>query len=131
MESEEAMINRVFQNPPIPIGNEQNKINRTADPRIQSNPFRDILQEKLNTNKLSFSAHATQRMNQRNIDLDSSELQRLEEAVDKLASKGGKESLITMDNVAYVVNVTNRTVITAVDKPNENVFTNIDSAAFA
>lgn len=57
-------------------------------------------------------------------------MQRLEGAVQKAAAKGAKESLILMDNVAYVVSVVNQKVITAVDQMSmkENVFTNIDSA---
>ena len=48
----------------------------------------------------------------------------------KAAAKGAKESLVMVDNVALVVSVKNRTVITAVDQANlkDNVFTNIDSA---
>ena len=50
--------------------------------------------------------------------------------VDRAAAKGAKESLVMIDDVALVVSVKNRTVITAVDKAQlkENVFTNIDSA---
>ena len=48
-----------------------------------------------------------------------------------MAQKGGKEGLVVMDNLAMIVNIKNRTVITAVEKsPQEmgKVFTNIDSA---
>jgi flagellar operon protein len=50
--------------------------------------------------------------------------------VDKAEAKGAKESLVLVDDVALVVSVKNRTVITAVDRQHlkENVFTNIDSA---
>lgn len=83
-----------------------------------------------NVTKLSFSQHALNRLQDRGIQLGDQELSRLEGAVQKAADKGSKESLILMDNVAYVVNVANRKVITAVDDANmkESVFTNIDSA---
>lgn len=60
------------------------------------------------------------------------QMERLETAVQKAASKGAKESLILMDNVAYVVSIVNRKIITAVDDGSmkDNVFTNIDSAIF-
>ena len=56
---------------------------------------------------------------------------RLQTAVDKLAQKGARESLIYMQEVALVVSVANRTVITALEKTQgaDNIITNIDSAA--
>ena len=50
---------------------------------------------------------------------------------DKAAAKGAKQSLFLLRDVAMVVSVTNRTVITAVDRSSlkDNLFTNIDSAA--
>ena len=54
-----------------------------------------------------------------------------DDAVDKMAQKGARESLIYMNDMAFVVSVANRTVITAMDgkSARENIFTNIDSAA--
>jgi flagellar operon protein len=82
---------------------------------------------------VKWSAHAVARLKQRGITLDTGQLQRLENAVNKVAAKGGKESLVTLDGIHMVVSVTNRTVITAVaqEQAKENVFTNIDSAAVA
>jgi len=53
-------------------------------------------------------------------------------AVDKADAKGVKDTLIVMDRIAFVVNVKNRTVITALNSSEmkENVFTNIDGAVF-
>ena len=50
---------------------------------------------------------------------------------EKAAEKGAKQSLFMLRDVAMVVSIKNRTVITAVDRDSmkENVFTNIDSAA--
>ncbi|MCL6645862.1 MAG: flagellar protein, partial [Dehalococcoidia bacterium] len=81
---------------------------------------------------LTFSQHALTRLRERGISLNEAELNRLQSAVQKAADKGAKESLIMMDNVAYVVSIINRKVITAVDvvSMKENVFTNIDSAVF-
>jgi flagellar operon protein len=79
---------------------------------------------------LRWSAHAAQRLSQRQIAVTPEVQARLEEAVDRLAAKGARESLVMVDRMAFVVSVTNRTVITAVDQAGmrDQVFTNIDSA---
>lgn len=79
---------------------------------------------------LKFSAHAQTRLASRGIPFGPDEIKRLEEAVGKAQGKGARESLVLMDNVALVVSVRNRTVITAVDAASlkDSVFTNIDSA---
>jgi flagellar operon protein len=78
-----------------------------------------------------FSAHAQQRLAAVHLDLHA--MNRLEAAVEKAGLKGGKESLILLDDLAFVVSVKNRTVITAVgaDRMADNVFTNIDSVVIA
>jgi flagellar operon protein len=96
-------------------------------------PFADLLREKideLEDVQLKFSAHAQSRMISRNIELSSKDLQDLSDAINRVEKKGAKESLIVLDKTAFIVNVPNRTVITAVDEESleENVFTNIDSA---
>ncbi|MDR3348036.1 MAG: flagellar protein [Acidaminococcales bacterium] len=91
--------------------------------------FQDVLQKELR--QVKFSRHALQRLAQREIKLDFEQMERLRMAVDKAAGKGARESLILMDNqMAFVVSVSNRTVITALDgaSAKDNVFTNIDSA---
>ena len=45
--------------------------------------------------------------------------------------KGIKESLVMVDNLAFIVNVRNNTVITAVNEKEDKVFTNIDGAVIA
>lgn len=91
--------------------------------------FNEILENQLN-GEVKFSQHALQRLQSRNIKLDEAAMDKLSGAVDKAAQKGAKESLILMNNLALVVSVKNRTVITAMDEASmkENVFTNIDSA---
>lgn len=80
-----------------------------------------------------FSAHAQTRLNSRRITLDAGHLDRLQGAVQRAAGKGSRDALVLMDDLAMVVSVTNRTVVTVVDKDNlkQNVFTNIDSAVIA
>lgn len=91
--------------------------------------FQQVLERQLTPEEIRFSAHAQQRLALRS-GLTDSELKRLEDGVAKAAQKGARESLILMDNLALIVSVKNRTVITAVDgqRMKESVFTNIDSA---
>ena len=79
---------------------------------------------------LKFSAHATQRLQDRKIVLDSVLMSKINDAVDKAAAKGVEDTLVLTDNAALIVSVKNKTVITAMDKSslNGNVFTNIDGA---
>lgn len=77
-----------------------------------------------------FSAHAKERLEKRGIDLDESDIEQLDAAIDKAEEKGAHNSLIVMKGNAFVVNIDNRTVVTALDSSNasKNVFTQIDSA---
>ena len=98
--------------------------------------FADLLKHAQSADKpgsLKFSAHAQTRIQSRQIQIGSAEMQRIDTAVQKVAGKGARESLILLDETALVVSVPNRTVITVVDKENlkQNVFTNIDSAVIA
>ena len=86
------------------------------------------MQQKIN--EVKFSQHAQERLNSRNIKLSATDLKKLDNAVEKIAQKGAKESLIMLNDVALVVSVKNKTVITAMDgaSAKDNIFTNIDSA---
>lgn len=83
--------------------------------------------------RLAFSGHAAKRIEQRGLDLDASRMQRLEDAVARAASKGSRDSLILLDELALVVSVRTNTVITAMDEASrkEHVFTNVDSVVIA
>ena len=82
---------------------------------------------------LQFSRHALARVQRRGITLDAPTLTRLSDGVARAASKGSRDSLVLVDDTAFVVSVPNRTVITAVGSQHmkDNVFTNIDSAVIA
>lgn len=79
---------------------------------------------------LRFSKHAANRLADRSITLSDNQLNRLTEGAKKAGEKGIKESLVMVDQLAFIVNVPNHTVITAMDQTetNENIFTNIDGA---
>jgi len=95
--------------------------------------FADVLQEKMQ-GSVTFSKHAQKRINSRQIGMNEQEIDKLKEVIGKLETKGVKESLVLLQNrdredFAFVVNVKNRTVITAITETmmKENIFTNIDS----
>lgn len=79
---------------------------------------------------LRFSKHAANRLADREIYLSDNQMSRLNEGAKKAGQKGIKESLVMVDQLAFIVNVPNHTVITAMDQTetNENIFTNIDGA---
>lgn len=95
--------------------------------------FAEVLRQQTEAQSLRFSAHAEKRMRDRNIRLSAAELARLQDAVARAKAKGARESLVMMENAAFVVSVKNQMVITAVDRESmkQSVFTNIDSAVIA
>jgi flagellar operon protein len=92
--------------------------------------FGTVFQEELE--KIKFSNHALKRLESRNINLSDSNIGKIQNAVDKAEQKGAKDSLIMLEGTAYVVNIPNKTVVTAIElnEANENIFTNIDSVVF-
>ena len=128
----------------------QNRIQ--SDERLQTkkptekSDFDRVLDETLNLNvgdssklqksleqvkqPLKFSAHASQRLQERKINLDPATLSRVTDAIDKAEAKGIEDTLVLTGDAALIVNVKNRTVVTAMDKGSlqGNVFTNIDGA---
>ena len=113
---------------------------RTQDSTPGAGSFDAVLQEQLlqptaapDAPGVKFSTHAQQRLSQRDIQLGDDDVTKINQAVDKAQQKGAKESLILLDDMAFVVSVKNRVVITAVDQPSmkQNVFTNIDSVVIA
>jgi flagellar operon protein len=95
--------------------------------------FADTLKAADGSQPLQFSRHALARVQRRGIELDRATLGRLSEGVGRAAGKGSRDSLVLVDNTAFVVSVSNRTVITAVGSEHmkDQVFTNIDSAVIA
>lgn len=106
---------------------------RPAEKPAEGGSFGQILSETLRQNgaaEVKFSAHALERLREREIHLTPADHERIREAVDRAAAKGSRESLLLSADLALVVNVPNRTVITAVpgNRMKEQIFTNIDSA---
>lgn len=99
--------------------------------------FRDILQQRSREaqkpESLKFSKHALNRLSDRNIELDNAQMERLRAGAEKAGEKGIRDSLVIIDQLAFIVNVPNRTVVTAMDATatDENIFTNINGAVIA
>lgn len=108
--------------------------NITINNRSQTSnvSFEEVLRKTQleSTSELKFSKHASMRLSERDITLTESQSARLENGVDAASKKGINDSLVLVDNLAFIVNVPNKTVVTAMDQTetNSNVFTNIDGA---
>lgn len=92
--------------------------------------FKKVLNQRLVDKRVQFSAHAQGRLDVRQINLTSNDMAKIESAIDRASQKGATDSLLLMDDLAMIVSVKNRTVVTVVDsdRMKDNVFTNIDSA---
>lgn len=129
-----------------PIANQFSSIEQITDQYLQKQSvrgavktaetsFEDILrrQQRLAgdaASELRFSKHAASRLESRNISLTAEQSARLESGVERAEAKGINESLVLIDSLAFIVNVPNRTVVTAMDQNDtkSNIFTNIDGA---
>jgi flagellar operon protein len=103
----------------------------SAQQSAPSSSFADVLGQQMESaGRVKFSAHAQRRLDSREITLTGNDRVRLDNAVNQLAQKGSKESLVLMDQMALLVSVPNRTVITVVpqSEAGSSVFTHIDSA---
>lgn len=112
----------------LAAGQKSKYVDKSIKTNVQS--FQSILEkQKLTDNdELKFTKHANDRLAERNIDLSDSQLERLELGARKASEKGINESLVMVDDVSFIVNVRNNTVITAVDNGGDKIFTNIDGA---
>lgn len=123
--------NRIYlsSQPLIPVGGAGDVRGGAGNGTRCAAKFADILAGE--KKRVNFSQHALQRLRDRSLALDDRQLAELDETVERMAEKGARESLIYMDDIALIVSVANRTVITAMDgsSAKENIFTNIDSAA--
>lgn len=125
------MVDPIRSNSTGPVRPVQNQSQpQTGVQNSGGSSFADVL---ANVDNLRFSNHAQKRLQNRNITLDQDGISRLAGAVDKAEKRGGKESLVLVDNLAFIVNVKERLVVTALDEQSrgEGVFTQIDSVVFA
>ena len=103
---------------------------------LANQDFSKILEgfeQKTQVEDVKFSKHAANRLSDRNIELTEDQMERLNHGKVQAGEKGIKESLILVDQLAFIVNVPNNTVVTAMDskETKDNIFTNIDGAVIA
>lgn len=114
----------------------QNSQKVSQQPRVneQGFSFQQILrkasEQNVQTESVTFSKHANERLMSRNINLDAEQMERLNKGVMQAKEKSINESLVMMDDIAFIVNIKNNTVVTAMDQTanDSNIFTNIDGA---
>lgn len=103
----------------------------------QISEFKNLLDSKIGSEKplhggINLTTHAQKRLEERKIDFNGEEYTKVKDAMSKLKAKGSQNSLVVSDKAAYIVDVKNNKIVTAVDKGSmaENVFTKIDSTVF-
>jgi flagellar operon protein len=117
--------------PFLPIGGVDGPQQQKPFALPEERSFKKIFEAEVQ--QLKFSKHAQDRLESRNMQLNESDKAQLEKAVHLAEQKGSHDSLVFLKDMAFIVNVKNRTVVTAIDKEHllQNVFTNIDSAIVA
>lgn len=105
-------------------------LKKTTEKNPKNNiDFQRLLQDTITRQgEIKLSAHAEQRMKERNICLEEKDMDALKGAIDQLEQKGARESLMLYKDYAFIASVRNRTIITSMDRTEVDVVTNIDSA---
>lgn len=87
--------------------------------------FKDILAEY---DGLKISKHAKQRLEERNIKINSDQWEVISEKMNEAKQKGVTDSVVILNNAALLVSAKNHTVVTAMDRneASAKVFTNIN-----
>lgn len=124
------VINVLYNNLLINDVQKASKQQNNQTPQVKAaGGFQQVLENKIEENsQIQFSKHASLRLSARNIQLSVDQIKRVESGMQKAREKGIRDSLVMVDDVALVVNVNSKTVITAINSDKENVFTNIDGA---
>lgn len=108
-----------------------------ARPAAGGSSFAEVLDQARQSppagEALRISNHAQKRLEARDIQLNDDRLAQLNWAVDRAQQRGGRQSLVLMDDLAFIVNVKERLIVTAMDSDSqkEGVFTQIDSVVLA
>lgn len=125
--TERISIGQLYPNAVSPASTRRAPTQQQIPPSGNST-FQKLFQDQF----VKFSHHAEVRIKERGIQLKPEQLEKLNKAIDKAAAKGAKDALMIVAGNGYIVNVPNRTVVTALDGQtmNEHVFTQIDSAMF-
>lgn len=102
---------------------------KSTKPEVDALQVASFSRYLLGASQIKISKHANQRLQTQNIKLDENTVLKLEEAVSKAEEKGLKNDVLILNgDIAYVVNIKNKVVVTVKDMNNlkENIFTNIE-----
>ncbi len=107
---------------------------KTQSPQ-EGSSFGAVLQQRLEqsqTRQVAFSKHALSRAEERGIEVTPTLLERLGDSVERAEAKGATNILALDQSLAFIVNVPNNRVITALSEAEmkDSIFTNIDGAVF-
>ena len=107
--------------------NKTNQINKESD---GNKSFKEVFDQINRSDKVNFSKHAMQRLEKRNINLSTEDIDKISDAVNKAKNKGVKDALIILGDNAFITSIKNNMVITATSgkELKDSVFTNIDGA---
>ncbi|MEO4053518.1 TIGR02530 family flagellar biosynthesis protein [Solibacillus sp. CAU 1738] len=94
----------------------------------QGTSFKEHMQQATEADELKISKHATERIQERNINISDAEWQVVTNKVFEARDKGVTQPLVLMEQAALIVSAKNATVITAMDRAEAKMqlFTNID-----
>lgn len=115
------------------LPSQKKAINKNLLKEGETSEFKKVLDGEAQRSEAShgikLSVHAAKRLNERDIHIDNEEFFKLKNGINKLQEKGGRDSLVITGKGAYIVDVPNNKIVTAIDKESisENVFTKIDS----
>ena len=93
--------------------------------------FEQLLQETIQQKQeVQFSKHAKERIDQRGIEVTTTLMNDLNNAVEKAKQKGAKDVVIKGPKEVFIVNIPNNIVVTTLSgaEMKNNIFTKIDSA---
>lgn len=98
---------------------------KTSKTDNNTHNFKDVLAKQQH---LKISKHATDRLHERNIQIDDKEWQAIGEKVVEAKRKGITDSLVVTNNAALLVSAKNNTVVTAMNREEatNRIFTNIN-----
>ena len=110
------------------FGEAMESLLREPRPASQA-PDTRLLERPATSGTLQFSRHAQARMASRGIQLDDQDVTDISCAIDSLARRGAKESLLLLEDHAFIVGIPERKVITAMTRREAvgTIFTQIDS----
>nr|WP_302819951.1 TIGR02530 family flagellar biosynthesis protein [Ruthenibacterium lactatiformans] len=126
----DTLLIRGRMNFPVTTGNAivPQQIQPQALQDEKAGSFQKVLEQTVQKQELSFSKHAAERVAERDIELSTSGLERLNEGLKIAREKGLADALIMMDGSAFIISAKNSMVITAL-KDQElkgRAITNID-----